>query len=65
MPKANDLEGRQDMGVSTVAKPVCLSPIEARLSKALSEMKRDRSNLQTKPGLNMSAGKTRETTRAR
>ena len=58
MSKANDLEGRQDMGGKHGYRPACQSPIEARRSRASCEMRKGRSNQRTKPGRNMSAGKT-------
>jgi len=63
MSKANDLEGRQDMGGKHGDRPAFQSSIEARRSKALSEMKKGRSNLQTKPWPNTLAGKTGGTIR--
>jgi hypothetical protein len=43
---------------SMVDRPACQSPIEARRSRASCEMRKGRSNQRTKPGRNMSAGKT-------
>ena len=45
-------------GESMADRPACQSSIEARHSTALSEMKKGRSNPQTRPGPNTLAGKT-------